>query len=129
MKQITLTKFYFGKMIYSWKKKKNRNIWYQNTQYIAILWWKSYCDLRVLIKSYRGVSGNSYFNTQQAAFVLYLLAVEVGVSSEWASGASEGEHGEGDGDGHVHANLCKVHTHIIQNYIQLLPRVQIHPGV
>lgn len=51
-------------------------------------------------------------DTQQAAFVVYLLAIEVGVSSEWTSWASEGEHGEGDGDGHVHANLYKRRTHI-----------------
>lgn len=34
-----------------------------------------------------------------------LLAIEVGVSPERASGAGEGEHGQWDGDGHVHANL------------------------
>lgn len=39
----------------------------------------------------------------------YLLAIEVGISSERASGAGEGEHGKGDGDRHVHADL---YTHI-----------------
>lgn len=57
-----------------------------------------------------------YHRTHDKLFLLiYLLAIEVGVSSEWASRASEGEHGEGDGDGHVHANLYKMHAHMIKH--------------
>lgn len=35
----------------------------------------------------------------------YLLSVEVGVPSEGASGAGEGEHGEGHWDGNVDSDL------------------------
>ena len=36
-----------------------------------------------------------------------LLAVEVGVSTEWATGASEWEHGKGYWDGNIDTDLYK----------------------
>lgn len=37
----------------------------------------------------------------------YLLAIEVGISSERTSGPGEGEHGQRDGDRYIHPNLHK----------------------
>lgn len=37
----------------------------------------------------------------------YLFAIEVGVASERASGASKGKHGKRNRDGNVHADLDK----------------------
>lgn len=62
---------------------------------------------RSAVSVYRSNSGFHGPTLDTQFSFIYLLAVEVGVSPERPSGASEGEHGEGDGDGHVHSNLYK----------------------